>query len=203
MCNWSIIPIAPQFPTAIEVKGVQVPTGLPKFDTKFEAHMKGKEGKAQHSGLHTVNGLTEGTDYIIEKNADNAPNRVRAIACNQVYCANVKLKTGVTKMGDSEWEKEFKLSTFFPDTMCLTHVQEATVKAYLFWKGVTQHAGDYTAELADIETIATGGTKWAGKVKLRLNRQDSTIWVGSLQTGESDNSKLYNSFPTLGTPNFA
>jgi hypothetical protein len=166
--------------------------------------MKGKEGKAQHTGLHTLNGLTEGEDYIIEKNAENAPHKVRATSCNQVYSAKVKLKAGQSKFGKVEWEKEFKLSTFFPDTMCLEHIREATLKAFLFYKGVKQHPVGHEAELAEIETKATGATKWAGKVKIRPGKQgpDSTIWVGSLGTGESDNSKLYNSFPTFNG-NFA
>lgn len=197
MCNWAVVPVHPQYPEEFKNGWELSAEGLPRFDPKYESLIRGKGRRVGHPGLHTLHGLIEGADYQIERNLDGSTDRIPAASCSALYSALVKLKLRSGNRGTDAWERDFKLSTFFPDTMCTTHIKEATTKAYLFWKAVTENSAKHADRMAEIEKIASGPIKWAGKVKLAPGRQEFVIWIGSLQAGESDRTRLYDSFPTF------
>jgi hypothetical protein len=152
--------------------------------------MKGREGKSDHSGLHCLNGA----DMDLVRVQDD--HRVPDTHCNLVYSAVVQLGSK-DKYNKISWDSG-KLSTFFPDTMCLEHITEAVTCAWKNWKGLQNSSQQKHKNAFEHlgKIIENTSVKWVGNVTIYRTNGSFFLLVGSLQTG-TDTNKIYNAFPAI------
>jgi len=178
MCKWTITSRNPQ----AELD--------PVFDNSFDAHMKGREGGSEHSGLHTLFG-----EKLFEVENDR---RDRDTGCSFIYRAKVRLGSK-DQYNKVTWD-DYKLSTFFPDDMCLTEIKTAVTYAWKQYKGLKNSSNDgHKQTFVGHNRVITGSNvKWVGEVKIsHPDHGDFNVLIGSLQTGGGQENRIYNAFPAI------
>jgi hypothetical protein len=152
--------------------------------------MKGRQGSSEHNGLHT---LFEEELYEIEED-----RRDQDTGCSLIYRAKVRLGSK-DKYDKVTWDS-YKLSTFFPDDMCLTEIKTAVTYAWKNYKGLTISSNDGHQQtlVGRMRVIGQSNVKWVGEVKIsHKTHGDFDVLIGSLQTGSNKENRIYNAFPAI------
>ncbi len=175
-CGWTITAVAGEPTSKLD----------PVFDPSFDAHMKGEiSGKGELTGCHTLYGR-DASEREFVKSKETGNEKFFAPATNdKVYSAKVKLKTGKGKLSAE------KLSSFWPDDMCLECVRGAIVIAWKHYKGLV--SGGQDEGLGD---VMANKVKWTGDVEITKKKDSFKVSVGSPQTGSS-NSKISTAYPKV------
>jgi hypothetical protein len=180
MCKWQITARNPQANNLD-----------PIFDPSFDAHMKGRQGASNHSGLHTL--YQPEVLFQIENN-----HRVQDTDCPLIYTA--KVRVGSKDKYDNVTYDDYKLSTFFPDDMCLDHIKTAVTYAWKNYRALKSSSDDghqKTLVWRD-KLIGQTNVKWVGQVNIKHDTQGSfDVLIGSLQTGDNQANQIYNAFPAI------
>jgi len=173
----------------------------PVFETDYLSHMKGNLARGGHTGCHTLYGKDRATiKFEQTKNAENQDidKKVFAPGCSKIYSAKISLSQNVDQRGRHEFGEE-KLSSFWPDDMCLDCVKQAIIYAWKYHKAAVGDAkhNSQAVQIGKVQGIAA----WAGEVNIKKNQDSFRIWVGSPEEGTTG-SKIYSAYPKIGAKFF-
>lgn len=184
-CGWTVTPAKPQHPNL-----------EPAFDPTFESHMRGTvSDTGALTGCHTLYGRGPG-DRQFEQEGDHDHKVFAPSTKDKIYSAKVQLKTGEDVRGRAQFSNE-KLSSFWPDDMCLECVKQAIIYAWKNYKGAESNAVKHKGQYDEMQReMKDTPVKWAGKVAITKGNASFRTWVGSPQTG-GQSSKILSAYPKV------
>jgi len=170
----------------------------PVFETDFLSHMKGTLVGGSHTGCHSLYGKNRATIKFEQTKNDanqDIDKKVFAPGCSKIYSAKISLSKSVDRRGQHEFGEE-KLSSFWPDDMCLECVKQAIIYAWKFNKAVSAGGAKHNSQSVQLSKVQ-GIAAWAGQVNIKKNQDSFRIWVGSPEEG-TPGSKIYSAYPKIG-----